>query len=88
MKIIKRQYLQEIIDVMGTPDIKVITGVRRSGKSELLNMFINYVQENDPKANIIYINYNLAKFDNLKECKELINYISEKYIPNKNNFII
>ena len=88
MKIIERKYLKDIIDVMGTPDIKVITGVRRSGKSELLNMFIDYVKENDRKANIIYIDYNLDKFDYLKDYKELIKYVSERYDSKKNNFIM
>ncbi len=88
MKIIKRNYLQDMIDVMGTPDIKVITGVRRSGKSELLNMFINYIQENDLNSNIIYINYNLDEFDYLKQYKELIKYVSNKYDSKKNNFIL
>ena len=88
MKLIKRKYLQDMIDVIGTPDIKVITGVRRSGKSELLNMFIEYVKNNDKKANIIYINYNLDEFDNLKQYKNLINYVSNKYNSKKNNFII
>ena len=72
MKIIKRNYLNDLIDAMGTPDIKVITGVRRSGKSQLLNMFIDYVKSNDNNSNIIYIDYNLDKFDNLKQYKELI----------------
>ena len=67
MKIIKRKYLQDIIDVMGTPDIKVITGVRRSGKSELLHMFSDYVKNNDEKSNIIYIDFNLDEFDYLKD---------------------
>lgn len=88
MKTIKRKYLQDIIDVMGTPDIKVITGVRRSGKSELLHMFIEYVNENDVNSNIIYIDYNLDKFDKLKQYKELISYVSEKYNKDKNNYIL
>ena len=88
MKTIKRKYLQDIVEVMGTPDIKVITGVRRSGKSELLNMFIDYVKKNDKDANIIYIDYNLDKFDNLKQYKELIKYVSSKYSKEKNNFIL
>ncbi len=88
MKIIKRKYLQDIIDVVGTPDIKVITGVRRSGKSELLNMFKNYIEEKDKKSNIIYIDYNLDKYDYLKDYKELIKYVLEKYDSKKNNFIM
>ena len=47
MKTIKRKYLQDVMVVMGTPDIKVITGVKCSGKSELLHMFIDYINEND-----------------------------------------
>lgn len=88
MKTIKRKYLQDVIDVVGTPDIKVITGVRRSGKSELLHMFIDYVQENDNNSNIIYIDYNLDEFDTLKQYKELIKYVSEKYIKGKNNYLL
>lgn len=88
MKTIKRKYLQDVIDVMGTPDIKVIKGVRRSGKSELLRMFINYINKNIPNSNIIYIDFNLDKFDELKQYKELIKYVSERYIEEKNNFIL
>ena len=45
MKLIERkQYLDKLINVIGTPDIKVITGVRRSGKSKLLEAFKDYVE--------------------------------------------
>lgn len=59
MKLIKREYLKELIEFMGTPDIKVITGVRRSVKSKLLEMFKNYIIENTKNYNIIDINFNL-----------------------------
>ncbi len=57
MKLIERtNYLNKLISVMGTPDIKVITGVWRSGKSKLLEAFKEYIQNENSNANIIHIN--------------------------------
>ena len=88
MKLIKREYLKELIEVIGTPDIKVVTGVRRSGKSKLLEMFKNYIIENIKDYNIIDINFNLVKFDNLRDYISLNNYIEKHYIEGKNNFVL
>ena len=68
MKLIERsEYLNKVINVIGTPDIKVITGVRRSGKSKLLEALKKYVLKNIEDANVIHINFNLTKFEELKE---------------------
>ena len=88
MKIIKRNYLKELIDVIGTPDIKVITGVRRSGKSKLLEMFRNYIKENIENVNIININFNLVKFDKLRDYLSLNNYVELNYVEGKRNFVL
>ena len=88
MKIIERNYLKELIDIIGTPDIKVITGVRRSGKSKLLDMFKKYIEKNIENVNIISINFNLIKFDQLRDYISLNNYIEKKFIPEKKNFVL
>ena len=88
MKLIEREYLKDLIDIIGTPDIKVITGVRRSGKSKLLEMFRKYVSENIQDSNIININFNLVKFDKLRDYLSLNNYIEEHYIEGKKNFVL
>lgn len=88
MKLIKReQYLNKLINVLGTPDIKVITGIRRSGKSKLLELFKKYIIENIENSNIIHINYNLPKYEDLKEYKKLINYVEDNYKENMKNFL-
>ena len=89
MKLIVRQaYLNKLIHVMGTPDIKIITGVRRSGKSKLLETFKDYIANSLSDANIIHINFNLTKFESLKEYHELENYIENNYAYGKENIVM
>lgn len=77
--IIRENYLKKMIDAKDTEFIKVITGVRRSGKSTLLLMFKDYLINNGIKEdNIIYINFESAEFDDIKDYKDLYKYIKEK----------
>lgn len=88
MKLIEREaYLNRLISVMGTPDIKVITGVRRSGKSKLLEAFMEYIRSNFPTANIIHINFNLPEFEELKEYQKLYEHICSRHIQNVDNYV-
>ena len=88
MKLIERTfYLDKLKDVMGTPDIKVITGVRRSGKSKLLEAFMEYVRKTDAGANIIHINYSLSECELLMEYHKLNEYVENAYQAGKTNYI-
>ena len=89
MKILERKnFLQKLINSINTPDIKVITGIRRSGKSKLLEVFIEYLKRNIPNANIIHINYNLFQFSTLKNAPRLNEYVENLYSPEKENFLL
>lgn len=88
MKLINRQmYLDKLIGVIGTPDIKVITGVRRSGKSKLLEAFKDYIEQNIPNHNIIHINFNLPEFEHLLRYRPLYDYINSLYVAGKENIV-
>lgn len=89
MKLIERtDYLDELQDLLQTPDIKVITGVRRSGKSKLLDALATQLRESDKRANIIQINYNLTDFENLLDYHALESYVEEHYLSDKNNYLM
>lgn len=88
MRLIERtSYLNKLRSVEGTPDIKVLTGIRRCGKSKLLESFAADVENNNPLANVIHINFNLDKFDDLRNRKALLQYVSSAHKPNVANYV-
>lgn len=89
MKLIERKtYMEKLMDVMGTPEIKVITGVRRCGKSKLLEAFMADIRIRHPSANLIHINFNLPEYDALLEYRPLYDYICAHYVPGVDNFVL
>ena len=89
MKLIERDfYLDKLKNVMGTHDIKVITGVRRCGKSKLMDAFIDWIKQNEKDSNIIHINYNLFEFDSIKTAQSLNSYVEERYQKNNINYLL
>lgn len=88
MKLIERtDYLKTLENVKGTPDIKVITGIRRSGKSKLMEAFIERIISSESNANIIHINFNDVEFENLLEYHALLRYVKNKYDASKSNYL-
>lgn len=88
MKLIERTtYLSEMLELADTPDIKVITGVRRSGKSKLMEALAQEIVERQPDANIIHINYNLTDFESIMEYRSMEAYVEERYAPNRQNYL-
>ena len=88
MKYIERpEYIQRLLDLMGTPDIKIITGLRRSGKSELMKSYIRRIREIRPDANIIFVDFFDLKYEGLKEYHALNDYIESRYDADKQNYV-
>ena len=88
MKIIERkEYLDRLIRLKDTPDIKIITGLRRSGKSELVRAYMELIRTNED-TNIIYVDFADLKFDDLKTYNELYNFCEGQYIDGKTNVIV
>ena len=89
MKLINRtSYMDTLTSLIGVPDIKVITGIRRSGKSKLLEALRDYVEANLSNSNVIHINYNLDEFEGLLEYHALLAYVKEHRVSDKQNFLL
>jgi len=78
-------YLKQLVNFKDKPLIKVITGIRRCGKSTLLSLFENHLIDSGVNPNhIIRMNFESFEFDEITSYKELHAYI-QKRILEKNN---
>lgn len=87
---IKRdEYVNQLISFKDNDLVKVITGVRRSGKSSLLQLFKEYLLGQNIRENqIVEINYEKYIFDEFKDNNSLHNYIKTKVIDDSRMYFL
>jgi predicted AAA+ superfamily ATPase len=82
-------YLSQLIQYKDKPLIKVITGIRRCGKSTLLSLFKNYlIDAGIPEKNIIRINFESFEFDHISNYREMHAHIKNQLVDNKTKHYI
>ena len=86
---IKREiYLSKIRPFYQSELIKVITGIRRSGKSVILRQIIEELKNgSNVETNIIYINFEDFEYEGIKEANDLHKYVKSKVIENQKNYL-
>ena len=83
----RTNYLKQLIDFKDQKLIKIITGIRRCGKSTLFDIYINYLKENGIKEEqIIKINLENPEY-NFNDYMELYNYIKKRLIKDEMNYV-
>ena len=85
--IVRERYLERIKALKDTPDIKIITGIRRSGKSNLMQAYIDYLKSDFEDVNIIFIDYMDLDFEEIKEYHALHKFVEDKYDKEKKNYL-
>ena len=86
--IYRTEYMQRLKAFKDNKIIKVVTGLRRSGKSTLLEMFRDeLLQSGVQSEQIQYINFELMKYDAVRNYKQLYNVVTEKALPDKKNYL-
>ena len=85
--VIRQDYLDEIGRYLGKDTIIILTGQRRIGKSYILRQFRDKVSE-DGKSNIIYIDKEKKDFDEIRNHKDLNDYIDSKRDGYRKNYIL
>ena len=88
----RQEYLDKLISLKDKQIIKIVTGIRRSGKSTLFDLFEDYLLKNNTsKEQIIRINFEEAEDDeyqNLLDHKKLYQHIKERLVKDKLNYVI
>lgn len=89
MKLIRRDdYLGRLQDVEGTPDIKILSGMRRAGKSKLLEETAKRIRKTHPKANVLYADLTLLKNEKLKDYHMLHDWVKAHAKRGVRNYVM
>ena len=84
----RKEYMNQLRALRDEPIIKVVTGIRRCGKSTLLDMFREELLKSGvAKEQIIAINFEDEKFADLTNRRALYQYLSDQFIAGKKNYI-
>ncbi len=88
VKIKREDYMSVLRNFKDQQIIKVITGIRRCGKSTLLELFQDYLKENGVEdKQIIAINFEDADYEELQDRKKLYEYLKSKLVKGKKSYI-
>ena len=86
--LIREKYLCDIRPFYDVDLIKVITGIRRCGKSILIEQIINEVKEKlTDEEHIIYINFENVEFSYIKTYLDLNNYVKSRIVDDKKYYL-
>jgi predicted AAA+ superfamily ATPase len=88
MLVERSEYLKQLIDWKDEKVIKVITGIRRCGKSVLLGQYQDYLRKNGIlEEQIISVNFEELEYEDLLDYKKLYAYVKERLVPDKTTYI-
>lgn len=88
MMIQRKEYLNKLIAFKDKQLIKVVTGIRRCGKSTLLEIYQNWLLEQEiEKEQIISINFEDIDFEELTDYRRLYSYLKERLVSGKMTYI-
>ena len=88
IRIDRKEYLNFLIESKDKQIIKVVSGVRRCGKSTLFEIYKDYLIKNGvEKKQIISINFEDMDYGELTDYKKLYEYIKSKMLTDKKNYI-
>ncbi|MCU6762075.1 ATP-binding protein [Brotonthovivens ammoniilytica] len=84
----RKEYLESLIQWKEEQVIKVVTGIRRCGKSTLLAQYQEWLLKNGvSKEQIISVNFEELEYEELLSYKKLYDYLKERLIPGKTTYI-
>jgi uncharacterized protein len=82
-------YLSQLVQYKDKPLIKVVTGIRRCGKSTLLSLFSNHLVDTGiAKENIIRMNFESFEFDHLADYKQMHSHIKERLLNENQKYYL